>query len=389
MLNFTFQNPTKIIFGKGTIDRIKEEIPSEARVMITYGGGSVLRNGVLSEVKYALRGYDMVEFAGIEPNPDYKTLMAGIKIARERKIDFLLALGGGSVIDGTKFMAAAMVYDDDPFLLLNNSGINIRQAMPLGTVVTLPASGSEMNSRAIISRRELQMKQAIINQCLFPKFSVLDPTKTFTLPVRQIGNGVVDTFVHVIEQYLTYPVGGDVQDRLAEALFLLLIDKGPRALEEPENYEVRANLMWCASLGLNGLIGAGVPQDWAAHRVGYELTVLYELEHAQTLAVIVPAMLKIRAQSKRQKLLQYARRIWGITSGDENSRIDEAIEKTRAFFEKMGLPTYLRDYGISNINIEQILELLGSHGMVNIGENRDVTPETIREIFKQCLQKSG
>jgi len=385
MFNFTFQNPTKIIFGRGTIGRIKEEIPADAKVMITYGGGSVLRNGVLSEVKNTLGGYDVIEFAGIEPNPDYDTLMAAVELAWAKKIDFLLALGGGSVIDGTKFIACATMYHDDPFLLLTNSGMNIRQALPLGTVVTLPASGSEMNSRAIISRRAWRLKMAIMNPCLFPKFSVLDPTKTFTLPVRQIGNGVVDTFVHVIEQYLTYPVGGDVQDRLAEALFLLLIAEGPKALEEPENYDVRANLMWCASLGLNGLIGAGVPQDWAAHRAGYELTVLYGMDHAQTLAVIVPAMLRVRAQSKRQKLLQYAWRVWGIDSGDENTRIDSAIERTRAFFERMGLPTHLREYGIYDINIEQILELLESHGMVNIGENGDVTPETMREIFKLCL----
>jgi NADP-dependent alcohol dehydrogenase len=385
MLNFTFYNPTKIIFGKDTIRQIAGEIPKDARVLMAYGGGSAKKNGVLDEVKAALPGYDITEFGGIEPNPEYETLLKGIDLASEKKIDFLLAIGGGSVIDGTKFMAAAIPFKGDPALLLANRGEAISEALPIGAIVTLPASGSEMNERAIISRRALRIKLTIQNPFLFPRFAVLDPTKTYTLPVRQIGNGVVDTFVHVLEQYLTYPVYGQVQDRLAEGLLQVLIEEGPKALKEPENYDVRASIMWCATIGLNGLIGAGVPQDWAAHRAGYELTVLYGLDHAQTLAVLVPAMLTVRRESKKQKLLQYAQRIWGIQSGTESSRIDAAIDRTRAFFESMGLPTCLSGYGITTVNIEQVTDLLEAHGMVNMGENKDVTLDMMRKILKFCL----
>ncbi len=384
MLNFTFQNPTKVIFGKDTIGQIAGEIAKETRVMIAYGGGSVRKNGVLDEVKSALRGYDVLEFGGIQPNPEYEMLLKGVNLAREKKIDFLLAVGGGSVIDGTKFMAAAIPFPGEPFLLLENGGSAITRSWPVGAVVTLPASGSEMNSRAIISRKEVSWKRGIMNPFLYPRFAVLDPAKTYTLPLRQIGNGVVDTFVHVLEQYLTYPAGGHVQDRLAEGLLNLLIDEGPKALAEPENYEVRANLMWAATLGLNGLIGAGVPQDWAAHRLGYELTVMYGLDHAQTLAALVPAMLKVRISGKRQKLLQYAERVWKISSGSETARIDQAIQKTRTFFESMGLPACLSGYGITNIDFEQVAQLLEAHGLLTMGEKKDVNLSMVGEILKLC-----
>jgi len=373
------------MFGKGTINQIAGEIPEDARVMITCGSDSAKRYGVLDEVKAALPGYDITEFGGVEPNPEYETLMKGVALAREKEINFLLAIGGGSVIDGTKFMAAVIPFNDEQFLLLENKGGDISQALPVGAVVTLPASGSEMNSRAIISRKADQLKRAIMNDCLFPRFAVLDPTKTYTLPARQIGNGVVDTFVHVLEQYLTYPVNGKVQDRLAEGLLLLLLEEGPKALAEPKNYDVRANLMWAATLGLNGLIGAGVPQDWAAHRFGYELTVLYGLDHAQTLAILVPAMLQIRASGKRQKLLQYAERIWGIKEGSELYRMNAAIDNTRVFFEKMGLPTCLIGYGIKEVSINQVIDQLQAHGMMNMGENKDVTLDMMRAILKLCL----
>ena len=385
MFNFAFQNTTKIIFGKGCASQIAGEIPKVAKVLITYGGGSAKRSGVFDEVKNALHGYDITEFGGIEPNPEYETLMKAVALAREKKINYLLAIGGGSVIDGTKFMAAVIPFKDDPALLLENGGSAIVQALPIGAVVTLPASGSEMNSRSIISRKELKHKRAIMNPFLFPRFAVLDPTSTYTLPVRQIGNGVVDTFVHVLEQYMTYPVDGKVQDRLAEGLLQVLIEEGPKALAEPENYDVRANLMWCATLGLNGLIGAGVPQDWAAHRIGYELTVLYGLDHAQTLAVLVPAMFNVLKQSKRQKLLQYAERIWGINNGSDAERIDAAIDKTREFFESMQVKTSLRDYGITAEAIPAVVDKLKVHGMVALGEHQSVTPEVVQQILGLCL----
>lgn len=353
--------------------------------MVTYGGGSALKSGVMDEVKDALKGHEITEFGGISPNPEYEKLVEGVALARARKIDFLLAVGGGSVIDGTKFMAAALAFQGEPFLILENGGAAVAGSLPVGVVVTLPASGSEMNNRMIISRKAMSLKRGIMNPFLYPRFAVLDPAKTYTLPPGQIGNGVVDTFVHVLEQYLTYPVGGRVQDRLAEGLLHVLLEEGPRALAEPENYDVRANLMWAATLGLNGLIGAGVPQDWAAHRLGYELTVLYGLDHARTLAVLVPAMLHVRRAGKKQKLLQYAERIWGITSGHDLARIEEAIDRTATFFEAMGLPTRLSRCGISHVDVERILDLLRMHGLSNLGENGDVIPEMAREILTRCL----
>jgi NADP-dependent alcohol dehydrogenase len=385
MFPFTFHNPTKVIFGRDTIGQAAREIPQDAKIMVTYGTASAKKNGVLDEVLSVLNGFNIIEFGGIEANPDYDTLMKGVSIARERNIDFVLAVGGGSVIDGAKFMAAAIPYEGEPFSFLENKGADICRALPVGAVVTLPASGSEMNSRSIISRRSFGMKRALMNDCLFPRFAILDPTKTYTLPAGQTGNGVVDTFVHVLEQYLTYPVNGKVQDRLSEGLLLLLLEEGPRALAEPENYDVRANLMWAATLGLNGLIGAGVPQDWAAHRAGYELTVLFGLDHAQTLAVLVPAMLQVRAANKKEKLLQYARRIWGISSGTESSQIEAAIGQTRDFFEQMGVPTKLKDYGIHDFNVETIVEMLEAHGLSVMGEKNDVTADTMRKILKLCL----
>ena len=385
MLNFVFQNPTKIIFGKGSINQIAGEIPKEAKVLITYGGGSALRNGVIAEVKSALSGYYLAEFGGIEPNPEYETLLKAVALASEKKVNYLLAIGGGSVIDGTKFMAAAIPFKDDPARLLENAGNAIIQALPMGVVLTLPASGSEMNNRAIISRKELMHKRAIMNPFLFPRFAILDPVSTYTLPVSQVGNGVVDTFVHILEQYMTYPVYGIVQDRLAEGLLHVLIEEGPKALIEPENYDVRANLMWCATMALNGIIGAGVPQDWASHRIGYELTVLYGMDHAQTLAVLVPAMFKILESDKHQKLLQYAERVWGIVNGNDAARIDAAIDKTRDFFESMQVKTRLCDYGISADAIPAVVEQLKAHGLVRLGENQSVTPEVVEKILELCL----
>jgi NADP-dependent alcohol dehydrogenase len=385
MFNFTFHNPTKVFFGKDTIRLIAGEIPPVARVMIVHGGAGGRASGALDEVGEALREVDCTDFGGVAPNPEYDRMLDGVALAREKKIDFLLAVGGGSVIDAAKFMSAAIPFAGDPFLLMDKAGAAIRETLPVGAVVTLPASGSEMNSRAIISRKACQIKKGIMNPLLHPRFAVLDPTKTYTLPCAQIGNGVVDTFAHVLEQYLTYPAGGEVQDRLAEGLLHVLIDQGPKALVQPQNYDVRANLMWAATLGLNGLIGAGVPQDWSAHRLGYELTVLYGLAHAETLACLVPAMLAVRLPTKREKLLRYGERIWGITAGDEATRLAQAIDRTRAFFEAMGLPTRLGGYGLEKVDVERVTELLAAHGMFNMGERQDVTPDMIRDILQRCL----
>ncbi len=385
MLNFDFYNPTRIIFGKGRIADLAKAVPAGAHVMILYGGGSVKQNGVLDEVHAALRGHKTTEFSGIEPNPSFETLMQAVEQVRKEGCDFLLAVGGGSVIDGAKFIAAAVNFEGDPWAILEKRGGNITQALPFGAVLTLPATGSEMNNGSVVTRKSLKAKMTFSSRFVFPQFSILDPTKTFTLPVKQIGNGVVDAFVHVMEQYLTYPVDSPIQDRFAESILKTLIEEGPKALEEPENYDVRANIMWCATLALNGLIGAGVPQDWATHMVGHELTALFGLDHAQTLAIVLPSMLRVRRDSKREKLLQYAARVWDLHGGDETMRIDVAIDKTQQFFEQMGVKTRLRDYQLGGDSIDAVLKQLEDHRLVTLGERRDVTLATSREVLELSL----
>ncbi|MDD2238197.1 MAG: iron-containing alcohol dehydrogenase, partial [Kiritimatiellae bacterium] len=256
MNNFTFCNPVNILFGRGRIADLPGEIPKDARVLIAYGGGSIKKNGVLDAVHTALAGYTITEFAGIEPNPSYETLMKAVELIREKDINFILAVGGGSVIDGVKFIAAAVPFEGDPWDLLTR-GAKAKSVLPFGTVLTLPATGSEMNCGSVITRKSIQTKLPFMSPLIYPIFSILDPETTFSLPPRQISNGIVDAFVHVMEQYLTYPAEGHLQDRFAEGILQTLIEDGPKALKTPEKYEVRANLMWCATLALNGLIGAG------------------------------------------------------------------------------------------------------------------------------------
>lgn len=386
MLNFDFYNPTQILFGKGRIADLNKVIPADARVMLMYGAGSIKTNGIFDEVITALGARHVSEFGGIEPNPTYETLLNAIDAVKANKIDFLLAVGGGSVIDGTKFVAAAALFEGaEPWAILEKRGANISQALPFGTILTLPATGSEMNSGAVVTRRAINAKMAFNSRHCFPKFSILDPSKTFTLPARQIGNGAVDAYIHVMEQYLTYPVNSPVQDRFAEGLLKTIIEEGPKALANPEDYEVRANLMWCATMALNGIISTGVPQDWATHMIGHELTALHGLDHAQTLAIILPSMLRIRKEGKREKLLQYAERVWDLREGDENIRIEEAITRTQNFFEQMRVKTRLGDYALNADCIAPILAALESHRMVSLGEKRDVTLAISRQVLELSL----
>ena len=385
MLNFEFYNPTHISFGQGCIAQLDQLVPAEAKVMLLYGGQSAQRTGTLAEVTAALGERKVHLFAGVEANPTYEKLMEAVLIARAENIDFLLAVGGGSVIDGAKFVAAAVPYADDPWNILLTGGSDIKQALPIGTVLTLAATGSEMNNGSVITRRSSQSKLPFHNNLVFPKFSILDPSKSFTLPERQVANGVVDAFVHVMEQYLTYPVNAPVQDRFAEGLLQTLVEQGPLALSEPDNYEVRANLMWVATLALNGLIGAGVPQDWSTHLIGHELTALYNLDHAQTLAVILPSMLQERRVAKREKLLQYAERVWNLRDGDAEQRIDAAIEQTRDFFESLGVKTRLKDYDLEQTAVEAVLKQLEEHGMLQLGEHQDIDLSVSRRVLEASL----
>ncbi len=385
MMSFTFHNPTKIVFGTNTIAQLDALVPANARVLSVFGGNSARKNGTLDEVKAALGQRVVQEFGGIEPNPTYETLLRAVEQVRAEKLDFLLAVGGGSVIDGTKFVAAAVPYAGDPWEILLSFGAKVQSALPLASVLTLPATGSEMNNGSVITRRETKTKLPFMSAKVFPQFSILDPSKTFSLPPKQIANGVVDAFVHITEQYLTYPAQGMVQDRFAEGLLQTLIELGPKVMAEPENYEYRANLMWVATLALNGLIGAGVPQDWATHMIGHELTALHDIDHARTLAIVLPSLLNVQRADKHAKLLQYAERVWGIREGDEAQRIDQAIARTAQFFESVGIPTKLGAYGLGEAQIDAVIEQLKTHGMTALGEHKNVTPEVSRKILQGAL----
>ncbi|MFC5698228.1 iron-containing alcohol dehydrogenase [Pseudomonas sp. GCM10022186] len=383
MRNFTFYNPTRIHFGEGQISKLARDIPTGSRVLVTHGGGSIFQNGVWQQVEEALADHQLTRFGGIEANPQFDTLVKAAQVAKTEQCDFILAVGGGSVIDGSKFIAAAACYDGAPLDLL--SGTRITAALPLGCVLTLAATGSESNPHGVVTHVARQEKLPFSSALLYPRFAILDPSTTFSLPPRQIGNGVVDAFVHTIEQYLTYPADAPLQDRYAEGLLLTLIEEGPKALADPEDYAVRANLMWCATQALNGLLGCGVPQDWSTHMIGHELTALYHIDHAQTLAVVLPALLAERRQVKREKLLQYAARVWGLKDGDEEQRIDAAIQATRNFFKRMGVPTRLSEHGLDADVIPQVLAQLERHGMTALSERRDMDLEVSERILLRAL----
>ena len=388
MRNFEFYNPVKICFGKGQISKLNSLIPSDAKVLLTYGGGSIKSNGIYDQVINALQGYSITEFSGIEANPHYETLMKAVDLVKNKKIDFLLAVGGGSVLDGTKFIAAAALYEgSDPWdLLLHRGTVKASKAIPLGTVLTLPATGSEMNGTAVVTRWETKDKMAFDSVHIMPKFSILDPEVVFSLPTKQVSNGIVDAYIHVMEQYLTYPANAPVQDRFAESLLLTLIEEGPKVLSDRSDYDAAANLMWAATMALNGLIGVGVPQDWASHMIGHELTAFCGLDHGQSLCVVLPGIMHLKRQNKEKKLLQYGQRVWNITEGTTDEKIDAIIEKTVNFFETVGVKTKLVDYGVGTEIIPRIINRFKARGITAIGERGDLTLEEIGKVLELRLK---
>jgi len=385
MLNFEFVNPTHIVFGRDQLGRINDLTPADARVLITYGSGSAKRSGLIDKVKANLGDREVFEFGGIEPNPQFNTLMKAAEIVRREKIGFIIAVGGGSTIDGTKFIRLAASYKGNPaeILMKGYGGLTpdmFPNIIPFGTVLTLAATGSEMNTGAVISHEHA--KFPVMYGANFPQFSVLDPTNTFSVPKNQTANGIVDAFIHTTEQYITYPVDARVQDRWAEGLLLSLIEIGETVVNEPENYAARANHMWAATMALNGIIAAGVPVDWATHMIGHELTARFGIDHGRTLAIVLPSLLNELRDQKHDKLVQYAERVWNITGGDEETKIDEAIAMTRAFFESLGVKTHLSDYGVKKDEIDDIIKQLEAHHMVALSETGKVTPEVSRKILE-------
>ncbi len=386
MYNFEYKNPVKIIFGKGSIPKVEQEIAKEARVLLIYGGGSIKRTGVYDQVKNALKDVTLFEFGGIEANPHYETCMNAVEVVKKENIDFLLAVGGGSVLDATKFIASAALYKNgDPWdILAKGNVVQVEKALPLGAVLTLPATGSEMNGNSVITRASVLEKKAFSSPLVMPKFSILDPECVFTLPDKQIANGIVDAFVHVFEQYLTYDVNSPIQDRWAEGILLTLIDEGPKVLANKTDYDSAANFMWSATVALNGIIAVGVPQDWATHQIGHELTAFHGIDHGRTLAIVLPGMMHIKRENKKDKILQYGERIWGITEGTADERIDASIVKTINFFESLGVPTTLPEYDVPEETIGKITTRFRNDNTI-LGEKGDIDYQEVEAILKNRL----
>ena len=382
MNNFNFYNPVKILFGKGKIAELGRNIPQNARILMTYGGGSIYKNGVYEQVKEALKNFTVIEFGGIEPNPRYEPLMKAVEVVKAEKIDFLLAVGGGSVLDGTKFIAAASLYEGEFAWDIVAKQIVVSKALPIGAVLTLAATGSEMNSGGVVTREATQEKFAFSSPELFPRFSVLDPQVTYSLPPRQVANGIVDAYVHVMEQYLTYPVNSPVQDRFAEGILLTLIEEGLKAVKtETPDYENRANLMWAATMALNGIIGVGVKSDWSTHMIGHELTAFHGLDHAVTLAIVLPGVLRLMKDKRREKLLQYAQRVWNINQGTDEERIEAAIQQTESFFRQVGIATRLGEHNLGQDTIDRIVDRFTQRKMRAVGVQQDVTVANVGELL--------
>ncbi len=383
MYNFSFFNSVKIIFGKDSIKQLSQEIPTSQRILLVYGGGSIKQNGVYDQIMEALKGREVFEFSGIEVNPVYETCLEGIKLIKEQRIDFILAAGGGSVIDASKFMALASQADGDLWDILSIGRLP-EKALPLGTILTLPATGSEMNGNAVITNRTLLRKDSFSSPLAYPVFSILDPETTYTLPARQIANGVVDAFVHTTEQYLTYPVNAQIQDRFAESILSILTTTGAQALKTPNDYDVRANLMWASTWALNGWIGVGVPQDWATHQIGHELTAFFGLDHAQTLAIVLPGLLNTLLENKSAKLVQLGEAVFGIKEGSPMERASATVNAIDSFFQRMGIGTHLSDYGLGEEAVKKVTERTRERGWV-MGENRNITAEVVETILRSRL----
>ncbi len=383
--NFTFESPTKIIFGKGSISALKREIPLEKRVMLLYGCSSLKTNGIYDKIIEALSNRsELFEFSGISSNPEYDYLLHCVELVKKNKVDYLLAAGGGSVIDATKFIALASLFDGDPWKIVESFGSCCKEALPLATVVTLPASGSEVNRDAVISRRSKKAKLPFGNRAVYPQFSILDPELTFTLPKEQTANGILDTFVHVLEQYLTISVNAKLQDGFAEKILCTLISDGLIAIKDPKNYEARSNLMLSSTMAMNGFLRAGVSMDWAIHMISHEITSLFDIPHSRALAILIEPYLIFCKEMKHQKLLQYSKNVWNIYNENEAESVELVIKKTIEFFQDLGFKTKLSDYQIKEKEVKMIVKQLISHKMIKLGENRNITPQVVEKMLLNC-----
>lgn len=382
MQNFELYTPTNYIFGKGQIEKLSKVIPQGAKILLAYGAGSIFKNGVHEQVVKSLEGYEIVEFGGIEPNPHFETLMKAVEVIKEKNLDFILAVGGGSVIDGVKFISVAVNFEGNPIDLLQKRAAVSGEPVPFGTVLTLPATGSEMNSSTVVTIAKTQEKLSFGGPALYPQFSICDPTTIASLPKKQIENGIVDAFTHVMEQYMTYPQDAYLQDRIAESILQTLIEIGPKVVENPTDYKLASNFMWSCTMALNGLLNKGVVTDWTTHMIGHELTALYGIDHARTLAIIAPNLYKIMFETKKEKLTQYGKRIFNLTGSDDEIA-KEAINKTVEFFHLMGMDTKLSEYTEDyKKSADFIVERFENRGWKALGEKQNITPEKVHKIVE-------
>lgn len=384
MENFEVINPVRIIFGKDQLTRLPELLKESNvnTILLAYGGGSVQRIGLLDKIKAQLQDFKTIDFGGIEANPDFETLMEGVELARKEKVDFILAIGGGSVIDGVKFISGAINYNGNPWdVLENKKGCSFSSAVSFGTVLTLPATGSEANSGAVISRRELKAKRGMGGPLFFPKFSFCDPTLVASLPKKQIANGIVDAFMHTLEQYLTYPMDNLLQEREAEGILSTLIEIA-NVVDHPEDYKLASNLMHCATHALNGNLRCGVVSDWTTHMIGHELTAIFGIDHAQSLAIIAPRLWEVKFNEKQEKLTQFGKRVWKLEGSNEDIA-KEAISKTEDFFQSLGVKTKLSDYTSEFKGSEKtIRNIFENRGWLLSGERKSTDLDEIEKIIK-------
>lgn len=378
MKNFTFQNPTKLVFGKGQIAKLSNLIPADASLMITYGFGSVKKNGVYDQVVDALKDRKYIEFWGIEANPHVETLRKAIDLGKENNIDFVLAVGGGSVLDGTKLIAAGIANDKDAWDIVLSG--YAKEQINYASVMTVPATGSEMNSGAVITRAETKEKYSF-GGIKYPYFSILDPEVTYSLSEHQVACGLADAYTHVLEQYLTTPNQSRIMDRWAEGILLSIIEIAPKIKANPHDYNLMADYMLAATLALNDFIRMGVTEDWSTHMIGHELTALHGITHGHSLAIVMPGTMRVMKEQKWDKLLQYGERVFNIVEGSGSDRIDKAIEMTELFYRSLGLTTRLSEENIGEETIQTIANRFNERGFA-LGENKNVTGDVTKRILE-------
>ncbi|TMO95778.1 NADH-dependent alcohol dehydrogenase [Pseudoalteromonas sp. S3260] len=380
-MKFSYVNPTLIQFGQQQIAALSDLIAKDQKVLVVYGGGSIKKNGVYNQVAAALEGFDWVEFSGVGANPTIEVLDQAVKICKEQDIDFVLGVGGGSVIDGVKYIAASAVYDGEGWDIPTGKH-SITSALPIGAVLTLPATGSESNQNSVVSKEATKQKLPFASPEVLPKFAIMDPDVMKTLPQRQLVNGLVDAWVHTCEQYLTFPEGALVQEGYAEALLKTLKTLGDNFENQDDAW--RANLMWAANQALNGLIGSGVSQDWATHMIGHELTAAYGVDHARSLAIVQPSLLRNQFAVKKAKLEQMGKNVFGLEQTDDLA--EQTIQAIEAFYHSLEVATQLTEHGDDKAAaIDNIIGKLEAHGMVALGENQAITLKESREILEHAV----